>query len=391
MKPSPSFLLLLLLLSSFVRGEIPSSAWTTLEKRFADVRADYQKEEEDLTTEKEKEELEKEAVAYLRSLLIYESAVRTLADTEEDMSELGKIREFSSQERKNIEKLRKKIREADRQVILTALSKDTNLSGDEDDAESILKDELRLDGYFKSNTRKLASEISKLERELGKVIRKTNRDDPRRQKLKDEIAKLKEEIAVIHRAVFGFQYGCGFRKPINEAVKGDAATLLTKLIEERERVYAFLKDEQPDGGEGEEQAGVVGGSFLYSFNLGVVLDTSGSMTEHLEELRDEIANYFESPRYGEVVGCRLDSSHFEHLRSTRSSKTWATMSSIEELIAVRDVDTVYWFSDLQDAQDFMSLRRLRDLLMRGGTRLHVKSLGKQPSRELSDLIFDFQD
>ena len=156
-------------------------------------------------------------------------------------------------------------------------------------------------------------------------------------------------------------------------------------------MFAFLKGEQPEGGEKEGKAGTVGGSFLYSENLGVVLDVSGSMTPHLEELREEIESYFEAPRYREVVGCNLNSCHFEHLRSDRSATTWATMSEIEELISVRGVDTVYWFSDLQDAQDSMSLRRLRSLLRRGGTRLHVKSLGKEPSREFEDLIYDFQD
>ncbi len=373
-------------------ADVPAQAWTELEERFEEVREDYEEAVENSSdSQKDQEALEQEAIAYLRSLLIYESAVRLLAIPNDEAEGLDKNREFSTQERRNIQKLRQEIRDADRERIREALVSDADLAADEDAAESILKDELRLDGFFKSNSRKLVSEISKLERQLGKLQEQTNRDDPRRQKVKDEIAELKEKVAAIHEAVFGFRNGSGFRDSSDEGMEGAAKDLLTKLIESREKVFAFLKGEQPDGGEGEGKAGTVGGSFLYSFNLGVVLDVSGSMTPHLQELREEIESYFEAPRYREVEGCRLDSCHFEHLRTKRSPQTWATMSVMEELITVREVDTVYWFSDLQDDQDAMSVRRLRELLMRGGTRFHVKSLGKKPSRELDDIITDFQD
>lgn len=375
-------------------GEVPDTAWKDLDARFDEAQKEYQKAFDSLSEKSGKSdqaELEQEAIAYLRSLLIYESAVRILALPEDSALGLQKSREFSSQERRTIQKLRQEIRDADRARLLAALAADTDLSADADAAESILKDELRLDSYFKTNSRKIVSEISKLERQLGKLQGQTNNDDPRRQKVKDEIAQLKDEVATIHEAVFGFRAASGFREPAGNEVKGPALQLLEKIISEREKIFVFLKGEQPDGGEGEGKAGNVGGSFLYSSNLGVVLDISGSMTPHLKELRDEIESYFEAPRYREVEGCRLDSCHFEHLRTKRSPKTWATMSVMEELITVREVDTLYWFSDLMDDQDFMSVRRLRELLMRGGTRFHVKSLGKKPTRELDDIITDFQD
>lgn len=379
--------------SSLFAAEVPAAAWSALGKRFAEVREDYQRAEKsyDGDSKSDVEKLEKEALAYLRSLLAYESAVRLLANPKDEVSGLDQIREFSSQERKSIQKLRQEIRDADRERVLEALEDDVDLAGDEKTAAAILKDELRLDSYFRSNTRKLESEISKLERELGKVMMKTKRDDPKRQKVKDEIEKTKEQVSSIHAGVFGFSFGGGFREPYDDFLKGEAASLLKDLVGERERVFAYLKGEQPEGGEGEGKTGTVGGSFLYATDLGVVLDVSGSMTPHLEELREEIESYFEAPRYREVVGCNLNCCHFEHLRTDRNTTTWATMSVVEDLIAVRGVDTVYWFSDLQDAQDSMSLRRLWKLLKRGGTRLHVKSLGKEPSREFEDLIYDFQD
>lgn len=393
MKALPTFLCLLFFGLSSLLGQVPEASWLKLEKRFHEARKDYRESEESLSggDAEEREELEQEALAYLRSLLLYESAVRLLAFPIDEAQGLDKNREFATQERRSIQKLRQEIRDADRERVLEALASDSALAGDEDTNESILKDELRLDGFFKKNTRKLASEISKLERQLGKLQEQTSRDDPRRQEAKDEIAKLKTQVADIHEAVFGFRYGSGFRQPLDESLQGKKGSLLKALIDEREQIFAFLKGEQPEGGEKEDKAGTVGGSFLYSANLGVVLDVSGSMTPHLEDLRNEINSYFEAPRYREVEGCRLDSCHFEHLRTDRRASTWATMSVIEELITVREVDTVYWFSDLQDDQDSMSVRRLRELFMRGGTRFHVKSLGKKPSREFEEIITDFQD
>ena len=384
--------LYLLLSSSFLFAEIPDSAWSELEKRFTSVRDSFEKSEKTYDGDKETDQkkLEAKAIPYLRSLLSYESAVRLIAVPKDEAEGLDKSSEFSSQEQRSIQKLRQEIRDADRERILAALAGDTDLADDEKASKGILKDELRLDKFFKTNSRKLTSEISKKERDYGKLLEKTNRDDPRRQKLKDEIEVLKDEVASIHEAIFGFRFGSGFREPFDESLEGKAAELLKEIIEEREKVYAFLKGEKSDGGEDEERAGTVGGSFLYSADLGVVLDVSGSMTPHLEKLRNEIEDFFEGPRYREVVGCRLDSCHFEYLRTNRSATTWATMNVMEELISVRGVDTVYWFNDLKDDQDVMSIRRLRNLLMRGGTRFHVKSLGKQPSRELDGIIYDFQ-
>ena len=384
---------LLFFSSCLFSAEVPDVAWSALEKRFDAVKEDYQKAEKlyDGDSETDTKKLEQESLAYLRSLLAYESAVYLLANPEDEVSGLKEHREFSSQEAKSIQKLRQEIREAEQERVLEALSNKTPLAGDEKIAKSLLKDELKLDQFFSSNTRKFTSEITKLERELGKVLAKTNRDDPRRQKVKDQIAEVKANVSAIHAAVFGYSFGVGFREPLDESLEGEAADLLKKMIPERERIYAYLRKEEPKGEESEGQTGTVGGSFLYAENLGVVLDVSGSMTPFLEDLRDEIESYFEAPLYREVEGCSLSNTHFEHLLTKHSPRTKGTMNVVEDLITVNGVDTIYWFSDLRDEQDLMSLRRMRQLLRRGGTRLHVKSLGKRPSREFKDLIYDFQD
>ena len=372
--------------------EVPDSSWMALSERFKELKKDYKKEEKSHDSKKksDQEQLTLESVAYLRGLLVYESAARLLLYPKDEVVGLGQHRELSSQEQRSIEKLRQEIREADRERILNALKDDADLVGGEKENAAILKDELKLDGLFKSNTRKITSEITKKERSLGKLIQTVGRDDPGRKKLEGEIAELKKKTATIHQAVFGFGFGSGFEEEFDSSLKGSGGGLLKAIILERDRVYKVLRGEEEEGGEGEGKAGVVGGSFVYSANLGVVLDTSGSMKPFLEDLREEIENYFEAPRYREVVGCNLNSCHFEHLRTTRGRSKWPTMSEMESLIAIHRVDTLYWFSDLKDAQDSMSIRRLRDLLMRGGTRLHVKSVSKEPSREFEKIIHDFQ-
>ena len=158
------------------------------------------------------------------------TAVRLLGNPEDEVSGLEKNREFSSQERKSIQKLRQEIREADRERVLEALASDGVLAGDEKTAAGILKDELRLDGFFESNSRKLENKLKKLERDLGKLIGETNRDDPRRKKLKDEIEEVKKEVASIHEGVFGYSFGSGFREPFDDSLKGEAASLLKKSL-----------------------------------------------------------------------------------------------------------------------------------------------------------------
>ena len=86
----------------------------------------------------------------------------------------------------------------------------------------------------------------------------------------------------------------------------------------------------------------------------------------------------------------MDYCHFEHLRTDRFTAVWASMSVMEDLVTIHGVDALYWFSDLKDDQDFASLRRLRELLRRGGVRLYVKSLSENPSREFEKIIHDFQ-
>ena len=60
--------------ASLFAAEVPASAWSALEKRFDEVREDYQKKEYsyDGKEKEDGEKLEKEALLYLRSLLAYE-------------------------------------------------------------------------------------------------------------------------------------------------------------------------------------------------------------------------------------------------------------------------------------------------------------------------------
>ena len=111
-----------------------------------------------------------------------------------------------------------------------------------------------------------------------------------------------------------------------------------------------------------------------------------------KKLKKEIAETFEAPRYREITGCRLDGRGFAGLSLAQlAGSRFGTMEFIEDLVIVHGVDTVYWFCDLRDGFDYAGLRRLRQVLMRGGTAFHVKSMANRPDRELKPLITDFQD
>ncbi len=369
------------LATSAIRAEVSTEAWRALDQRFLLAQKDFRGQ---------KSASRIEHLAYLRSLLLYESAVRLMAQPIDEPVGLERFRDFSTSERRSIAALRQEIREQEQERLVIALLGDEDLSGDEKKASAILKNELRLDSFFQKRTRKQEAEISKLERELGKIQSGLVHDEAARDSVKAEIAALRVHITAIHDAVYGFAGRAGFRQPVGPDVTGDAAALLALIVAEREEILAYLKEERTLNKDEDGKAGMIGGAFLYSSNLGIVLDVSGSMTAHLEELRGQINSYFEAPKYREVVGCRLDSCHREHLRTTRQSETWATLSVIEELVTVEEVDTVYWFSDLKDNQSMSSLRRLRELLMKGGARLYVKSLGEKPNRFLDSIITDFK-
>jgi len=146
-----------------------------------------------------------------------------------------------------------------------------------------------------------------------------------------------------------------------------------------------------------EPAGeAVGGLRIEGTALGVILDTSDSMRRYLPGLRTEIRSRFRNPRFLEVEGCLLEpSSQARGERPTAgpsgSSERESVMDAIRELIEVHGVDSIYWFSDLEDERTGAALRELAAVLAPSasrpeGVRLYVRSTASEVDPALAEVI-----
>ncbi len=147
-----------------------------------------------------------------------------------------------------------------------------------------------------------------------------------------------------------------------------------------------------DGAEGGSMK--VGKISVKSKRLGVVLDVSGSMEEHLREVRRQIRAAFGNAETVDVSGCRLDWKPPREQAVERprlQNKAESVIEAMEMLIVAGKVDAIYWFSDLQDGETESGLARLRDLLQlekgRGrAVRLYIRTLERQPSLDLTRIV-----
>ena len=135
----------------------------------------------------------------------------------------------------------------------------------------------------------------------------------------------------------------------------------------------------------------IGGMMIRSKKLGVVLDSSPSMTPYLPALRAEIRRNFRGSIFREIKGCTLAATNG---RDNTSIVTFydpaAVMMGIKELVTEHRIDALYWFCDLQDQQTEAALDELEKLL--GGSfpgqrvRFYVRSVDLKPSKRLADII-----
>ena len=371
--------------------------------RLEGVQEEYQKWEKEIAKELEdaaavkiamvKKQARPRQLSYLRFLTMLEGDLRLLGAPEDQVDDDLEVPEFGVQERRRVEVLRQKIRDGERKRIRAELKEGRGMHSDEKIEKSLNRDELALDSLFNRKAAKLKRDIAKAERDLERVKRSSGENERRILALEAEMEKWRSQAETLHRFTFGFAPGVGFGTKADSADTSASGKFLARLVTERERVLRVLRGETELGGEGKKKGGLVGGSFVYSSNLGVVLDVSGSMTSHIEPLKKEIAKTFAVPRYREIPGCRLTGTSYGGLTLaalTENNPKAATMTVMEDLIMVYGVDTVYWFCDLRDGFDYAGLRRLRFLFKRGGSAFHVKSMAMRPDRELKPLIDDFQ-
>ena len=129
--------------------------------------------------------------------------------------------------------------------------------------------------------------------------------------------------------------------------------------------------------------------------LGVILDVSGSMSRYLEALRAEIRSRFESSFFLEVEGCIIEPSLFDPSAIPTSpdnpNRRASVMNAIRELVEIEQVDSIYWFCDLQDERTKEGLRELEQLVRGrpGNTpvfHLYIRSTDDKPDEDLDQII-----
>jgi hypothetical protein len=159
-------------------------------------------------------------------------------------------------------------------------------------------------------------------------------------------------------------------------------------------------------------AGEVGGITVQARKLGVLLDTSPSMTAHLSALRSEINRNFPNAAFREVDGSGLYQSKEEFLAnliarcrdegkipggvsdemailfvmSQKESKDLldslrlGALDSLKDLVRREGCDAVYWFCDLQDGGSRSAVSDLTLCLSSAGVKFYVRSLDKGADR-----------
>lgn len=150
------------------------------------------------------------------------------------------------------------------------------------------------------------------------------------------------------------------------------------------------------GASAETDGQSIGGLFVKGEKLGVILDVSGSMTRYLESLRAEIGSRFDSPVFLEVEGCFIEPSLFDPAKVGQANpgnpyRRDSVMNAIRELVEIEQVDSVYWFCDLQDERTEEGLRELEQIV-RGrsgkspGFHLYIRSTDEKPDEILDRII-----
>jgi len=114
--------------------------------------------------------------------------------------------------------------------------------------------------------------------------------------------------------------------------------------------------------------------------IGVVLDSSYSMRDHIDDIRKHLRQVLPGAECIETDQCGLEIG-------TESS---VVIEAARQLIEEHEVDVLYWISDLQDARSQSGLSALRYYLFaRSGkppVRLFVTSYDERADRELMDLV-----
>ena len=135
----------------------------------------------------------------------------------------------------------------------------------------------------------------------------------------------------------------------------------------------------------------IGGLSVQGEKLGVILDVSGSMQRYLARLRSEIRVSFPDAEFREVEGCFLEPADPLFIPDHSTASRDSVMDAITELVQSHQIDSIYWFCDLQDERTEEAVRQLRAMSLgrnenQRGFRLYIRSTDELPDAGLEDII-----
>ncbi len=171
------------------------------------------------------------------------------------------------------------------------------------------------------------------------------------------------------------------------------------------------KEEKPGGAQVSEPThGKIFGASVSARNLGVILDSSGSMSRFLKKLRAEIHRDFEGCNIVEVPGCSIfgnaDSAWFfaapvsginpftpDRHCPPISHDTMArfplarsdTASAIVAMASLMKNDAIYWFSDFKDGVSSTTVAKIAVPVLANKVTLYLHTIDRQPAAPLADL------
>lgn len=326
---------------------------------------------------------------YLQDITNLERDLVILTAGEEWIPKEIDVPNLTSRDNASIVELRQEIRHLELTRIRKAI-KDGKVNHEDDEFHAnLLKKEFLLLKFFQKAAKKNLDKIEKIEKEITKKNKNRFIDEDGISDLQRQRLQLLEENKDISKPIFGHGFGAGFGYDDLLPLK-DAADFQRILKTEREKMMLLLRGSKTNTGQSQARSGDIDGTFIYSENLGVVLDISGSMSHFIQPLKREIEKSFERPHYREIRGCYLIEIHCSPEYGEVNLYPGSSINSFAELLIVNEVDTLYWFNDLLDEQQPATLRRLLDLLIRSGAKLNVQSVNERPSRLFKPMIHHFK-
>ena len=285
-----------------------------------------------------------------------------------------------------VEELRQAIRDGERQLIHHQLA----IKGEEKpDRLKIWQNKQKLRTLYNTKIGRLKQDEKKALWSIAREKSSARKDEGKIEELTKHAETAKAAIALLNQAFYSDSSGRWWEHDPAWPADHPAEILRKEISAAREKYHQQLIKKADHSGEADYHLAEIDGVSVYSSNLGVILDISGSMSPHIKKLKEQIDKEFANPVYKEVVGCSLNAVITPQGVRAYGGVGDDTMSRIEEMLLIYKVDTIYWFCDLNDKRGEEAIYYLGDLLRMSGAKFYVRSVGKRPDKDLKDLISDF--